>query len=122
MKSFLGKINWIKTAPVIAASLLLLWAVGCQPTVQSILNPSTKVTAETLQLELNTILAQYEIRKASLEQQQQLRDLLLNNALLITQTGSVNPLGIITGLLAFYGIGSAANDTKKAVKRLTTKS
>lgn len=119
--TILNKINWPKSLSIVFAVLFFCWAVGCQPTVQSLSTPGTNVTGPQLQLELETIIAQFDIRKASLEEQDKLRQLLLSNALLVAETGTVNPVGILTGLLAFYGIGSATNDTKKAICKLKHK-
>ena len=115
------KINWPKMLSVVAAVLFLVWAVGCQPTVPSLRNPGTNVTAPQLQVEMEALLAQFDIRKASLEEQEKFRKLLFDNALLVADGGTLNPIGILTSLLAFYGVGSAANDTRKAVKKLKTK-
>ena len=81
MKNLLNKINWLKTGPVLVAAFMLTWAVGCQPTVQSLRNPERKVTGPQLQVELDSIIAQFDIRKASLEEQTRLRQLILQNAL-----------------------------------------
>lgn len=121
MKVLLNKINWTRTVPILLFITLLLWAVGCKPTAQSLIYPTIKVSGPELQGEIEYIIAQYEARKASIEQQQQLRELLLNNTMMIAQTGSVNPVSILTGLLAFYGVGSAANDTRKVVKKIKAK-
>lgn len=96
---------------------LLFWTVACPPRTQSIVSPETKVTAAELQLELDTIISTARLRMADLEKQQEFRDIILQNALLVIQTGTFNPLGIVTSLLTFYGVGSIANSTRKVVKK-----
>lgn len=110
-----------KFLSVIAAFLILGWAVGCEPTVRSLKSPGIKVSAAELQIEVEVFIAQYDIRKASLEEQNKLREFILSNALLTAQTGTINPFGLLTGLMALYGVGSAANDTGKAIRKVRKK-
>lgn len=116
-----NKINYPKTVSLVVAVLFFVWAVGCQPTVPSLRNPAIKVTAPQLQVELEALIAQFDIRKASLEEQGKFRELVLNNALLVAEGGTLNPVGILTGLLAFYGVGSGINDGRKAISKLKKK-
>lgn len=119
-KNFL-KTNWPKISAILVAVLLLLWAVGCPATVSSPLNSTNRLTRAELQIELNMLLETYEQKLSTLKQEERLRKLLLNNALLIAQTGSVEPLSILTTLLGFYGAGSLATTTGKAVKKKLSK-
>lgn len=96
---------------------LILWAWGCPPRCKSISNPAIKVTRPELQIELDTILATAELRFEELETQERVRDILLKNALIAAESGTVNPFGIITAALAVYGIGSAV---KSGAKTLST--
>lgn len=113
--------NWPRLLALNIAAGLLFWAIGCEATVPSLTRPGSKLTRAELNLELENLLATYELRSAELEQQERLRQLILNNALLIAQAGTVNPLGIITAIAAFYGAGSAVKDTKNIVKKRLNK-
>jgi len=111
------KTNWLKIVSTIIGLTLVLYFFGCPPQTQSLIDPTKKVTAPELQIEIDTLVSKYELRRLNLEQQDQLRQLILNNALVMVQQGQVNPLGILTALFAFYGVGSAANTTKNVIKK-----
>ncbi len=95
----------------------MLWAYGCTPTVKSLIDPTKKVTAAELQIEFDTLMAVFEIRQLDIERQNKLRELLTRNAMLAVQAGTFNPLGLLTGLAALYGAGSAVKDTKNVIRR-----
>ena len=109
------KENWQWYLIIVIANVICLWVMACPPTTESLINGRPDVTREELQLELETITNTAKFRMAHLDQQDQLRDIILQNAVLIIENGSVNPLGIITGLLALYGAGSALTKGKKKV-------
>lgn len=113
--------HWQTTCTIIICVFLCIWAYGCQPTVPSMTDPSRRVTRAELQLELEQLQSLFEIRNKSLEDQEQLRQLVMQNVLLIAQTGTINPLGLITAVLGFYGAVSATRDTKNLVKKKLTK-
>lgn len=100
------------------ACLLFVWAVGCPPRVASLINPAAKVTRPELLLEFDQLMAQFELKNLELERQEELRNYILKNALLIAQTETFNPIGLLTGLMAIYGVGSAAKSTKNAIKKI----
>lgn len=98
-----------------------MWAVGCPATVSSPLDSANRLTRAELQIELDMLLSTYEQKLTTLNQEERLRKLILNNALIIARTGSVDPLSILTTLLGFYGAGSLATTTGKAVKKKLAK-
>lgn len=110
------KENWPRVLALNIAATLIMWAIGCQPTVPSLTDPAQLVTRPQLQFEMETIARSFELKNAALEQQERLRRLITENALVIATSGQFNPIGLLTTLAAFYGVGSAANDTRKAVK------
>jgi len=114
--------NWLQITIFAIGISSFIFCYGCKPKVSSLLYENTMVTAPELEIELQTLLAIAKIRQEDLVKQNQLRDLILKNVLIIAETGTVNPLGILTALFAFYGIGSAANTTKNAVKKKLIKS
>ena len=116
------KNNWIRIGLVGGTAIILLYVFGCESTTRSLEDPQTKVTRAELQNELETILAKYELRNIELTRQDRIRDIITQNALIIAETGGANPIGIITTLLAVYGVGSATRDTKNAIKAKTKKS
>lgn len=120
MKTFL-KTQWPRISAILVAVLFLLWAAGCPATVGSPLDSANRLTRSELQIELNMLLQVYENKLTTLDQEERLRKLILNNALIIARAGTVDPLSIITTLLGFYGAGSIANSTGKAVKKKLSK-
>ena len=111
------KNNWPIIVALFIALCLAAWAVGCEPKTGSLLEPTRSVTRAELQAELEHLQSKFAIRSAQLAQQEKFRKLILENALLIAETQTLNPLGLITGLAALYGIGSAVRDGKKIVTK-----
>ena len=109
--------HWPQTVAVILALTVFVWLAGCPPRAPSPLDPSQKLTAEQLAAELDFIIAKFGISQADIAQQEQIRKVIINNALLIAETGTLNPLGILTGLAALYGAGSATNSVKNVLKK-----
>jgi len=96
---------------------MLFLTYSCEPQVRSITDPAKSVTRAELQWELDALLRLAEIRKIELDKKEHLRTLIMNNAVLIAETGTFNPVGILTALLAFYGAGSAATTGGRAIKK-----
>jgi len=111
------KNNWPRVIALNIAGALMFWAIGCKPTVPSMVDPTRQLTRPQLQFEMETLARSFELRNAELLEQEKLRRMITENALLIATSGQFNPIGLLTALAAFYGIGSAANDTRKAVKK-----
>lgn len=109
--------HWTHTISAVVLAGMLLYAHGCEATVPSLMHPEKKVSRGELQVELKTIIATSELRFMDLDKQDALRDLILQNAFVLAQGAPFNPLGLISGIAALYGLGSAANDTKKLIKK-----
>lgn len=113
--------NWPKAITILVVSLLLFWATSCPPRVQSLLDKNKQVTRPELQIELDQITATAEYRLADLARQQAVRDLIFKNALLMVESGGLNPVGLLTGVAAIYGIATAGKQVKdKVVKEKNT--
>lgn len=109
--------NWPKTIALIVLTALLFWGYGCPPRVKSLLQPGQMVTRPELQVELHAITETAEFRFADLDQQDAFRDIIFKNVLLSVETGTLNPVGIITLLTSLYGIGRGAKDVKDRIKK-----
>ncbi|GAI36057.1 unnamed protein product [marine sediment metagenome] len=107
--------NWPKTIALIVLTALLFWGHACQPEVRSLIYPSVKVTRPELQIELDSLIATAQYRMADLDQQEAFRDLIFQNALVVFETGTMNPAGIITLLLGLYGATRMVKDTKDRI-------
>jgi len=99
----------------------VIFMYGCEPKVKSLNNGGKFVTRAELQLELQTVMTLAEIRVADLDRQQALRNLILQNALVLAAGQPLNPVGILTAIAALYGIGQASNNVVKTVKNTVKK-
>ena len=108
--------NWPKTIALITLTVLLFWGYGCPAKVDSLLHPDKKIVRAELQVELDTIIATAQFRMADLDKQEAFRDVIFQNAMLIVETGTLNPLGIITMLAGLYGITRGTQDIKNRIK------
>jgi len=102
-----------QTLSVIAGVLLLIWFWGCQSEVTSLLEPEQKVNRQELELELNSIMAVAEMRFAQMDQQDELKQFLMQQALLVGQTGTINPFALLTSIGAILGIGATVDNVRK---------
>lgn len=109
--------NWPKTLALTVLTALLFWGYGCPARTPSLTKPREKVTRPELQIELDSIIATAEYRFADLQKQEQFRDLIFQNVLVMAETGTLNPAGIIFLLTSLYGIGRAGKDVKDRVKK-----
>ena len=90
MKSI--KQNWQWYIVIVIANMICLWVMACPPQTTSLSDSHTEVTREELQLELETIISTAKIRMADLNKQDELRQIILQNGVLIIESVSVNPL------------------------------
>lgn len=111
------KDKWPLYLVMLLANLLLIFCTSCPPKARSLYDPGKWITRAELQIELDRMLATAQIRMLNLDKQQAIRDTILKNALLMIETGTLNPVGIATALFASYGIGSAAIKVKNGVKK-----
>jgi len=110
--------GWIKGhIPLITALIvgvcLICYQEGCEPSVKSLLDESRFVTRGELNLELDQIVAKAELRMTQLDKQEAIRNIILQNALVLAAGQPLNPIGIITALAAVYGIGSGVQRVRK---------
>lgn len=103
---------WAFATSFFICSLVLLYAYGCEPKTASLISADKKVTRIELQTELELFLARARAGKKDLERQEQIRDMIFNQALVIAQGNQVNPLGVLTSILAILGIGATADDLR----------
>lgn len=125
MKKLLGILfnhERYQTISFLVVLVLLLWFFGCEPRCKSIIYPDQTVTRPELELEIESVIAKANIGYATLEKQEQLRDILLQQAMNSVSTGSFNPVALISSVAAVLGVGTAVDNVRKRkeIKRLTT--
>ena len=90
-----------------------VWFYGCESRVQSIMNPTTKVTRTELMGEVDAFLATAKAREMSLDEQDALRKKILDNAALFAQGGQMNPMGALSTVVSIFAISSAVDNRRK---------
>lgn len=122
MKKILAFLNRerCQVVAVLLCVLLSVWGLSCEPKVQSLRDPTRKVTRLELQAEVNAFYALAEQRFNHLDAQDKLKALVFNSVLLWSQTGVFNPMGLIPTLIGIFGIGAVADNVKKrsTIKKL----
>lgn len=102
--------HWILSGIVIAC--LLIYAFGCEPQTRSLVHPERKVDRLQLTFEIETLLMRSEAGFADLDRQIEIRNLIFQQGLIAVQGGTLNPVGIITTIMAVFGIGLAGDDLR----------
>jgi len=100
----------------IAIFFIVTFAVlflSCESTVNSIVEPSHKVTRQELQNEVDFYLAQAKIRFEKLDKAEEFKKAILDNAIIYTQSGTINPVGLLTTFAGIFGIGAAVDNVRK---------
>ncbi len=115
MKDWLKKNKSIIVTGLVTIAFLI-YCYGCEPKVSSLSSDHRLVNRQELQLELDQIITMAQIRMADLEQQEQFRAIVLQNALILVQGQPYNPVGIITAIAAVYGITQGSGKLTKVVK------
>jgi len=114
------KDKWPFVISAICCAGFALYAFGCRPETKSLIHPNIKVDRSELNIEIDTLLAQYENRVADIERQEQLRKFIFEQTLVVAQGNTLNPAGIITALFAILGAGAAADDVRLRRQRART--
>lgn len=118
--------NWLKqhkgTITIVLVTIgTMLYIYGCEPKVVSLNSSRRLVTRQELQMELDTLMSMAQIRIADLDRQDRLRSLVLQNALVLVQGQPLNPVGLITGIAAIYGLTQGGQNITKVVKNVRDK-
>jgi len=102
-----------QTISIVVVTGLLVWLYGCQPKTVSLITPTKKVTKLQLQAELDFLLARAEQGFATISQQEQLRNFVFQQALITAQTGTINPIALLTSAGAILGLGGVVDNVRK---------
>jgi len=113
-KSILLDLNNKKASIISLAgvALVFLFAYGCQPKTQSLIEPDKKVNRQELLTELEILKLKFEDRTADLDKQEQIRDIILNQSIKIASGEQLNPVGILTSALAVFGAGASVDNVR----------
>lgn len=94
---------------------LLFYLVSCEPKTLSLRQKDKQVNRQELQLELDQIIGLAQLRMVDLDRQEQLRAIILQNALILVQGQPFNPVGLITAAAAIYGLTQGGKNISKIV-------
>lgn len=109
--------KWPIVFSILLCSGVVWFAYGCQPQTKSLICPENKVNRAELNLEIDTLLKTSQLRIADLDKQEQIRQIVFKQALVIADDGQINPVGLLTSLLAIFGIGATADDVRLRKQR-----
>lgn len=117
MKSILNHERYKIVGAVLCIGLVF-WFYGCESKVQSLVHPGQKVNRDQLQLELDSLIASAGVRVMDLDRQDAFKSALFEQAVLLAQGGTINPVGLGFTVAAIFGIGATVDDvrTRKRVK------
>jgi len=91
----------------------LFWFYGCQPKVVSLQDPTRKVCREELQAEVDYFIANAEFRFKELDRQQAAIQSLTDQLAVMSETGTINPLGILGVIGILSGTGATIDNVRK---------
>lgn len=100
---------------------IITFIYACEPKVASLNDSHKFINRQELQLELDQLITTAQIRMADLDKQEQLRSIILQNAVVLVQGQPFNPVGLITGIAALYGISQGSFQVGKKVKTVAKK-
>lgn len=115
MITFIKK-HWLTLFSLATALTIILWVTSCESTERSPIDPARKLTLRELNIELEHLISKYEYSGEKIREKEQIRKMILDNALIIAEQGTFNPVGLITAFLSIYGAASATRDVKNVVK------
>lgn len=116
------KKNWHWLVSVNVAIFVISFAYGCEATTKSLIYPDRNVSRAEIATELELLERKSAIAFADLDRKDRIRELVLNQSLIIAQSGSINPVGVIMSVLTILGLGVGADDIRlrKKIKNTIT--
>lgn len=115
------KKHWTLLITILITASILIFIFSCESKVRSIADRTRMVNRQELQLELDQLIGMAQLRMVDLDKQDKLRAVVLENALILVQGQPINPLGIITGVAAIYGLTQGSCNITKVIKTKTKK-
>jgi len=105
---FLNDNHWYIIACVLACSFVF-WIYGCESQVTSLLYPEKKINRMELENETTYIIGQAKVKLADLDRQDELKQLVLDQAAIFSQQGSFNPMGLLNTIVTIGAVSFGLN-------------
>ncbi len=99
-----------------AAICLSLWLYGCESEVKSMIDPNKKVNRAELELESEYLIGQLRIKLTDLDKQDEIKIMLLEQAMIFGSTGTFNPAGLLNTIVSIGAISFGLNRNQKLKK------
>ena len=115
------KNHWPGLIAILFGVFIIYFGYGCESRVRSLNHNNQLVNRQELNYELNQLLDLAKLRNADLDKQDDLRSIILNNALILVEGNQVNPVGIITAFLGLYGFTQGTKNVGQVVKKTIAK-
>ena len=109
---------------ILICGTLAIYVFGCQSKVTSLITPEKKITgdelkvefekeAARLELELENLVKSADVKFREIERQDIFKQKLTDLAMITTQTGTINPAGIVGLAIGVLGIGASVDNRIK---------
>ncbi len=95
------------------APFILIYAYSCQSVVFSGVNPSRKINRQQLVIEVDTFLAQAELKFSDLDRQDMVKDSIFNSVLDLANGIPTNPMGVMLMIGNALGLGAVIDNVRK---------
>lgn len=105
--------NSCQILSIIACIFIVVFAYSCQSTVVSIVKPAVRITRAELLLEVETFLANAELKFGDLDRQDLVKETIFNCVLDLIGGKNVNPIGVATTILGVLGLGAMGDNIRK---------
>lgn len=111
--------HWFIIATVVLG-IGFFWLYGCQSTVPSMIDGKKQITRAELELESDFLIGQIRVKMENLDQQDEIKRLILDQAAIFGQTGTFNPLGLLNSIISIGAISFGLNRNQKLNAALKT--
>lgn len=105
-----SSLHLFATAGLIVA--LLFYAYGCDVKTRSLFDPTISVTKDQYDLEVQRMTNMFMAGYQDIEKKTAFRDLILQQSLTYTTTGTIDPIGVISSIMILLGVGAGVDDLK----------
>jgi len=115
--------EWIKKnhkaiITAIVSVVICFWLYACESQVKSLDGSNRLINRAELQLELDSFIYSAQLRMLSLDKQDALRAIVVENALIVMQGQPFNPVGLLTAVLGIYGTVHATSKVTRYAKNI----